>query len=70
MIRTRTMLKEFTEKLGEQFLKISRINIVNMAMVARIQDQSVILIDGRELPIPFKKVAEVKERINQYFQNQ
>ena len=32
MIRTRTMLKEFTEKLGEQFLKISRINIVNMAM--------------------------------------
>lgn len=69
MIRTRTMLKEFTEKLGDQFLKISRINIVNMAMVARIQDQSVILIDGRELPIPFKKVAEVKERINQYFQN-
>lgn len=70
MIRTRTMLKEFTEKLGDQFLKISRINIVNMAMVARIQDQSMILIDGRELPIPFKKVAEVKERINQYFQNQ
>lgn len=69
MIRTRTMLKEFTEKLGDQFLKISRINIVNMAMVARIQDQSMILIDGRELPIPFKKVAEVKERINQYFQN-
>ena len=67
MIRTRTMLKEFTEKLGDQFLKISRINIVNMAMVARIQDQSVILIDGRELPIPFKKVAEVKERITEYF---
>ena len=69
MIRTRTMLKEFSEKLTDQFLKISRINIVNMAMVARIQDQTLILLDGRELPIPFKKVAEIKERINQYFQS-
>jgi hypothetical protein len=38
-------------------------------MVARIQDQTLILLDGRELPIPFKKVAEIKERINQYFQS-
>jgi hypothetical protein len=60
MIRTRTMLKEFSEKLGDQFLKISRINIVNMAMVARIQDQTLILLDGRELPIPFKKSGRDK----------
>jgi hypothetical protein len=66
-IRTRMQLKEFLPKLSPVFLKISRINIVNMSKIARFSERDAILLDGRSLPVPAKKMTEIKKTVSDFF---
>ncbi|MCI6795704.1 MAG: LytTR family transcriptional regulator DNA-binding domain-containing protein, partial [Lachnospiraceae bacterium] len=66
-IRTRMPLKELLTKLSPVFLKISRINIVNMSKIARFSERDAFLLDGRSLPVPAKKMTEIRQTVTDFF---
>ena len=66
-IRTRMLLKEFDSRLGDTFFRISRSDIVNITKVSLIKERDLTLTNGIRIPIPIRSVAEIRQRIMEYY---
>lgn len=53
------------ERLGEEFLRVHRSYLVNMAHIVSYRDGSIILSDRSSVYLPFKKRAEVKKWLSE-----
>ena len=56
-------LKRLEQELSEDFIRIHKSYIVNKRKVSRIQRCSVTMANGDNIPIPYKKYVEVREKL-------
>lgn len=56
-------LKRLEQELSEDFIRVHRSYIVNKRNVSSIQRCSVTMVNGDNIPIPYKKYVEVKEKL-------
>lgn len=56
-------LKRLEKELSEDFIRVHRSYIVNKRKVSSIQRCSVTMANGDNIPIPYKKYVEVREKL-------
>lgn len=56
-------LKRLEQELSEDFIRVHRSYIVNKWNVSSIQRCSVTMVNGDNIPIPYKKYVEVKKKL-------
>ena len=55
-------LSDLEEQMGEQFVRCHQSFLVNMKYIRRIEKESLILENGKRIPISKKRDLETKER--------
>lgn len=56
-------LKRLEQELSEEFVRVHRSYIINKNLMVSIQRCSVTMVNGSNIPIPYKKYISVKEKL-------
>ena len=56
-------LKHLEQELSGEFVRVHRSYIINKNLIASIQRCSVTMVNGANIPIPYKKYVNVKEKL-------
>lgn len=56
-------LKHLEQELSKEFVRIHRSYIINKNLIASIQRCSATMVNGANIPIPYKKYVNVKEKL-------
>lgn len=64
-IMERNSFSVIENKMSSNFVQIHRCYIINIMHIKRIQDYEILMVNGDRLPIPRKRYAEIKSKLEE-----